>query len=135
MFKGIYTLIWSEDPDELVKFYTDVLELEVNEKVDIPAKDGLEADYGYELVSGKTPIVWIGKHSGVKGKSKESLRIMHNLRTDNVQKWFEKVEKAGVKILQKPILTPFSSEDNPVYVCTFLDPDGNSWQFMGKLGN
>jgi uncharacterized glyoxalase superfamily protein PhnB len=58
---------------------------------------------------------------------------MHNLYTDQVEKWYERVRDAGCEILQVPVKTPFATIDNPVYVCTWLDPDGNCWQFMGKL--
>ncbi|PJA13329.1 hypothetical protein CO112_01800 [Candidatus Dojkabacteria bacterium CG_4_9_14_3_um_filter_150_Dojkabacteria_WS6_41_13] len=136
MFKGTYIIIWSEKPDELMKFYRDVLELKLNEKVDIKAKDGIAADYGYEfLLTQKNDYVWIGKHSEVNGISKEPVRIMHNLYTDDVQRWFDKVKAAGCKILCVPTKTPFYREDKPWYVSTFLDPDGNAWQFMGTLSS
>lgn len=134
MFKSTYIIIWSENPDELMKFYRDVLELQLVEKVDIPEKDGIAADYGYEFyLTDKKDYVWIGKHSEVKGKSKEPVRIMHNLYTDDVQKWYEKVRDAGCTILCEPTKTPFYRDDLPWYVSTFLDPDGNAWQFMGTL--
>lgn len=133
MFKGSRILIWSENPDELMKFYRDILELELEEKTDIPEKDGISADYGYMFFISPQDKVWIGRHSEIKGKSKEPVRIMHNLYTDEVQKWYEKVKAAGCEIICEPIKTPFYSEELPWYVSTFLDPDGNSWQFMGKL--
>ena len=134
MFKGTYILIWSENPDELMKFYRDVLELEFVSKTDISEKEGISADYGYEfMLTEKGDKVWIGKHSDVKGRSKEPIRIMHNLYTDDVQKWYEKVKSAGCEILCPPTKTPFYREDKPWYVSTFLDPEGNAWQFMGIL--
>src|SRR5690606_11446226 len=102
MFKGTHILIWSENPDKLMEFYRDVLELQVAEKVDLPSINEVGADYGYQMNSGETKICWIGKHSEVKGKSKEPVRIMHNIYTDEVQKWFEKVKNAGCEILQTP---------------------------------
>ena len=133
MFDTKYILFWSEKPDELVKFYTDVIGLKLVGKTDIPAKDGLEKDYGYDLKLSEQNILWIGHHDGVKGKSKEPYRIMISLDTDGVQEWYEKVRDAGCEILQEPILTPFATDENPVHVCTWLDPDGNCFQFMGKL--
>ncbi|HRI05872.1 MAG TPA: VOC family protein [Candidatus Dojkabacteria bacterium] len=134
MFKGTRILIWSENPDELMKFYRDVLKLEIEEKTDIPEKDGIAADYGYMfLISDKGEKVWIGRHSEVKGISKEPVRIMHNLYSDDVQMWYETVRDAGCKILCEPTKTPFYSDRLPWYVSTFLDPEGNSWQFMGTL--
>lgn len=134
MFKGSRILIWSENPDELMKFYRDVLELELEEKTDIPEKNGIAADYGYMFILAENgDKVWIGRHSEVKGISKEPVRIMHNLFTDNVQSWYEKVRNAGCEILCEPIKTPFYSDELPWYVSTFLDPEGNAWQFMGTL--
>lgn len=133
MFQSTYILIWSEDPDKLMKFYRDVLELELTGKVDLPEINEVGPDYGYEFKIGDKPMLWIGKHSEVKGKSKEPVRIMHNLRTNEVQKWFDKVKAAGCEILQEPALTPFSNPEKQTYVCTWLDPEGNCWQFMGSL--
>jgi uncharacterized glyoxalase superfamily protein PhnB len=134
MFKTKYAiLIWSENPDNLAKFYSDVLKLELVEKTDIPAKDGLDKDYGYNFRISETNILWIGHHNEIKGKNKDPFRHMFNLTTDEVQKWYEIVKEAGCKIIQKPIETPFSTVDNPWYVCTWLDPENNCWQFMGKI--
>ena len=134
MFKGTRILIWSENADKLMEFYRDVLELQLEDKTDIPAKDGIAPDYGYMFViSENGDKVWIGQHSEVNGISKEPVRIMHNLYTDDVQRWYEKVKNAGCKILCKPTKTPFYSDKLPWYVSTFLDPEGNSWQFMGTL--
>lgn len=135
MFTGTMVLIWSENPDELMKFYRDILELKQEGKTDVPAKDGIEADYRYTFFIVENGVkVWIGKHSDVKGISKEPVRIMHNLYTDEVEKWYKKVKNAGCKILCEPIKTPFYSAEVPWYVSTFLDPEGNAWQFMGPLG-
>ena len=134
MFNETRILIWSENPDKLMEFYRDVLELKLEEKTDIPEKDGIASDYGYMFfVSESGDKVWIGRHSEVKGVSKEPVRIMHNLYTDDVQKWYEKVKKSGCIILCEPTKTPFFSDSLPWYVSTFLDPDGNAWQFMGTL--
>lgn len=139
MFKGSRILIWSQNPDELMKFYRDTLDMQLDAKIDIPSKDGIEADYGYLLIiseNGDSEYgnkVFIGKHSEVKGISKEPVRIMHNLYTDDVQSWYEKVRDAGCTIVCEPTKTPFYSESLPWYVSTFLDPEGNSWQFMGTL--
>lgn len=116
-------------------FYRDILQLKYLKKVDIPANDGVEKDYGHMLQLTEEGKLFIGNHDSIKGQatSPENIRLMHNLFTDEVKKWTKAVEKAGCKILQSPIKTPFYSKDEPVYVSTWLDPDGNCWQFMGKL--
>lgn len=129
-----YILLWSESPDELVKFYQDVLGLKLLSKTDIPATESMEKDYGYDLELSPENILWIGHHSDVSGKNKDPYRYMLNLDTDKVKFWYEKVKSAGCEIIQEPVLTPFSTEEKPIYVCTWLDPEGNCWQFMGKLG-
>ena len=58
---------------------------------------------------------------------------MHHLYTDEVKKWTEKVRTAGCKILLEPTEAPFSTPDDRTWVSTFLDPEGNCWQFLGKL--
>ncbi|MBU0976498.1 MAG: VOC family protein [Patescibacteria group bacterium] len=128
MFSKYRILIFSENPDELMKFYRDVLELKLEDKLDIPN------DYGYMFEVNGEMKLWIGRHSEVKGKSKEPVRHIINLYTDEVQKWYKKVKASGADILCKPELTPFATRDEPFYVSTFLDPEGNCWQFMGQLG-
>ena len=65
LFEGTYILIWSENPDNLMKFYQDVLNLKLNEKVDLPN------DFGYEFQLTKDVQLWIGKHSEVTGSNKD----------------------------------------------------------------
>jgi uncharacterized glyoxalase superfamily protein PhnB len=128
MFSKYRILIFSENPDELMKFYRDDLKLKLVKKLDIPN------DYGYMFEVSGDMLLWLGKHSDVKGKTKEPFRHIFNLYTDEVQKWYEKLKDVkGVTFILKPSLTPFATKENPVYVCTFLDPENNCWQFMGKL--
>ena len=126
-FSKYRILIMSENPDKLMKFYRDVLDLELLEKVDIIN------DYGYMLKVHGDTLLWIGKHSEVKGYNQDPVRHIFNLYPkESVEHWYKKVKDiSGVKILCKPELTPFATKDDPTYVATFLDPEGNCWQFMG----
>ncbi len=119
-------LIWSENPDELMKFYRDVLELEVAVELK------LSNDYGYGLkIAGTNLLLFIGKHSDIKGKAKEPFRHMFNFYVNDVFAWYEKLkDRADTEIIAKPYRTPPSTDDNPKYVFTLLDPDGNCLQFM-----
>lgn len=130
-FRKTHFLIWSEDPDKLMKFYKDVLELDFKEKVDIEATKESVSDYGYEFQLTPDVGLWIGKHSEVNGKSKDPLRIMHNLYVESVADWTNKVRNGGAKVISEPMKTPFFSSTLPWWVSTFRDPDGNVWQFMG----
>lgn len=126
MFSKYFILIFSSDPDKLMKFYQNVLGLKLTKKLDIPN------DYGYEFEISKGYGLWIGKHSEVKGKNKDKFRHIFNLYPDSVTKWYNKVKGIkGVTIISKPQLTPFATKKNPTYVSTFLDPENNCWQFIG----
>ncbi len=127
-----YLLIWSNTPDELMKFYQDFLELEMIEKTDIPATNEYEKDYGYDFKLGDNNILWIGHHSEVKEYNSDPLRHMINLNTEKFDEWVEKLEKhAKVKIIAEPTITPFSNDKNKLRVVTFLDPEGNCLQLFG----
>lgn len=121
-------LIYSETPDKLAQFYQNILGFKLVEKLDIPG------DYGYMLNVVGDLNVWIGKHSEIKGKVKENFRHLFNLYpTEGVEYWFNKLkDNPQVVIVAKPFLAPFSTKENPVWFCTFLDPEGNCWQFVGK---
>lgn len=127
MFTNYRILIYSENPDKLMKFYRDILKLKLDSKLDIPN------DYGYRFVVNGEVKLWIGKHSEIKGKAKEPFRHIFNLYCDSVNKWYKNIkDKKEVTIILKPSPAPFATKENPVYVCTFLDPEGNCWQFMGR---
>jgi catechol 2,3-dioxygenase-like lactoylglutathione lyase family enzyme len=111
-----------------VKFYQDVLEFKLLNKLDIPG------DYGYMLQVVGDLNVWIGQHSEIKGNAKESFRHLFNLYPDEgVEHWYQKVkDNPQVTIVAEPFLAPFSTPENQVWFCTFLDPEGNCWQFVGN---
>jgi len=126
MFKKYRILIFSEDPDKLLPFYKDVLGLKLESELKIPN------DYGYMLVIKDDYKLWLGKHSGVKGINKEPFRHIFNLYVDSVGEWYKKIKnEKDVTIVSTPEETPFSKPDDRWYVSTFLDPEGNCWQFMG----
>lgn len=117
--------IWSENPDDLMKFYRDVLGLEVTMELKLPD------DYGYGLRVNEDLKIWIGKHSLIKGKAKEPFRFMLNFYTSGVHEWYEKIKnRKDIKVIAKPFTTTPSTKEKPRYAFTFLDPDGNCVQFM-----
>lgn len=128
-FTKYLILIYSENPDKLMEFYRDVLELKLVDQLDIPG------DYGYMLqVAGDEYKVWIGKHSEIHGKAKENFRHLFNLYPEEgVMHWYNKIkDNPQVTIVAEPFLAPFSTPDDEWWFSTFLDPEGNCWQFVGK---
>lgn len=126
MFSKYRLLIFSEKPDELMKFYRDILGLELEKKLDIPN------DYGYRFAVNGEMKIWIGYHSEIKGKAKEPFRHIFNLYVDSVSAWHNKIKnQPGVTIISIPEEAPFSTPIETVWVSTFLDPEDNCFQFMG----
>jgi len=115
----------SEKPEELIKFYTDVMGFKIISTLNLPRDRGymLEVAPGYEI--------WLAYHSEVKGYNTENLRHMINLYSDNIEEIYQKVMNVeGVKIIQDLISM---AEFNPAEsrkVFTFLDPEGNCLQVM-----
>ena len=77
--------------------------------------------YGWYI--GKV-MLSVGEHSEVKGTAKEPARIMFNFETAEVKKEFERIKKAGAKVITKPY------EMSGAWIATFADPDGNYFQLM-----
>lgn len=127
-FSKYRILIYSENPDKLMQFYRDVLGFKLIDQLKLPD------DYGYMFNIAGDYNIWVGKHSEVKGKAKENFRHLFNLYPEEgVQYWYNKIkDNPEVKIIAKPFLAPFSTADNQVWFSTFLDPEGNCWQFVGK---
>lgn len=109
-------MIGTQQPKELAKFYEKVL----GKKADW--EDG--SWYGWQI--GNTHLT-IGEHSEVKSKAKEPQRLILNFETSEVEKEFERIKKAGAKIIKKPY-NPGEAEG--MLIATFADPDNNYFQLM-----
>lgn len=122
--------LFSEDPDKLAKFYTDILGFKQIIKID------KEDDYGYSIEVAKGYKLWIAKHSKVKGVNKDPHRIMLSFYVDNINAYFSAIKsKSQVKILEEPTLTCEGIKGEERLVGAFLDPDGNCIQLMQLTGD
>lgn len=130
MFTDYKFFIFSENPDSLVKFYTDALGFSITEKLDYPQ------DYGYSLeIAPGGRKLWLAEHSKVQGKNKDPYRTMLNLYTDNVEEVFQKaIAWEGVEVIAKPFhMTEMNPDEHPERIAaTLLDPDGNCIQIMSS---
>lgn len=126
MFIKYKPFIYTEDPDKLVKFYTEALGWGIVRKLEY------EKDYGYTLeISPKGPQVWLAKHSEVKGKSKDNFRHILNLYVDNLESHLNSARKfEGVKVVAEPFSMGEIIPGETRMCCTILDPEGNCLQFM-----
>ena len=111
--------IWSEKPEELARFYKEIIGLEIDSVIDIPG------DKGTCFVVGG---VWffIGYHDKISGQAKDPYRIMPGFVVDSVKETYEELSKKGVQF----VLPASTSPDGKYWVATAIDPEGNIIQFF-----
>jgi catechol 2,3-dioxygenase-like lactoylglutathione lyase family enzyme len=125
-FQKYKFFLFTEDPDQLVHFYHDVLGFRIIKKLEF------EADYGYTLEIAPGYEMWLAKHSEVHGFSKEPVRTMLNIYVDSVSTLYEKLkDRTDITFLQVPRAMSDFVPNETRYVLTLLDPEGNCMQFMG----
>jgi predicted enzyme related to lactoylglutathione lyase len=111
-------LIGSEDPERLVAYYSKLF------------GEPTFSDGGYSGWGIGSGWITIGPHSEVKGRSAQPGRIILNFETADVKGDFEKFKAAGATVVAEP----YSFEEQPGFIATFEDPDGNYFQLMTPMG-
>jgi predicted enzyme related to lactoylglutathione lyase len=106
--------IWSEDLNNLLPFYRDVLGLKVS----------LETPGFVVFGEPGAPAVAVGTHSEVHGRASDPARHLVGLETDDIQQDWHRLKGAGVEFIEDP--TDYGS----VRVATFKDPEGNLLQLL-----
>lgn len=107
-------LIWTEEMGRLVPFYRDVLGL----------KPEMENEGFVIFQASSGAQLGIGKHSEVRGSSRDPNRVMVDFHVDDCRAEFEELSKRGVEFIREP------SEDGGAVIATFKDPDGNLLQLL-----
>ncbi len=110
-------LIGSEDPERLVAYYTRLF------------GDPGFSEGGYSGWAIGSGWVTIGPHTEVKGRSPQPGRIILNFETADVKGDFERFKAAGAIV----VADPYTYEDEPGFIATFEDPDGNYFQLMSPM--
>ena len=113
--------IWSEDLNNLLPFYRDVLGLKVT--MDSPGFVLLGADQP------GAPALALGTHSEVHGPNTDPARHMVGLASDNLTADWQRLKEAGVEFIQDP------TEFDELTVATLKDPEGNLVQLLHYRGN
>ena len=111
-------LIGTEHVGRLLSFYRDVLGLQTE----------MENEEFAVFRASAGPQLAIGRHSEVKGKSRDPNRVMVDFAVDNCQAECERLSKQGVEFIRTP------SQDQGFIIATFLDPDGNVLQLFQETG-
>jgi predicted enzyme related to lactoylglutathione lyase len=121
MVRGLAgVLIWTEAArfEAMARFYRDQLGLTPR----TAKADFINFDWGGVRLS-------VSVHDGVRGPSRDPLRIMVNLTVDDIGAVHARLARAGVVFTRPP-----EAEDWGGRVATFLDPDGNVIQLMQLPG-
>ncbi|HXD95301.1 MAG TPA: VOC family protein [Candidatus Acidoferrum sp.] len=115
MIKGLRgATIWSEDVNNLLPFYRDVLGLPVGVQID-----------GFVVLGdlGK-PTLALGTHSQVRGRNADPARHMVGLTTDDVDADCKRLKGAGVQFVEDP------TDYGGLRIATLKDPEGNLVQLL-----
>ena len=106
--------IWSEDVNNLLPFYRDVLGLPVGVQID-----------GFVVLGdlGK-PTLALGTHSQVRGRNADPARHMVGLTTDDVDADCKRLKGAGVQFVEDP------TDYGRLRIATLKDPEGNLVQLL-----
>ncbi len=105
--------VTSEQPEELKRFYRDVVGLQPNPEMGETA-----------FMAGPTPFL-IDGHSDIHGKAKEPARMLLNFFVDDLKAEQSRLEGQGVKFIRTA-----GKEYWGGVISTFQDPDGNYCQFI-----
>ena len=101
--------IWSEDVNNLLPFYRDVLGLAVT--VQTP---------GFVVLGG----LGLGTHSQVRGRNADPARHMVGLTTTDIMADWKRLKDAGVEFVEDP------TDYGNLMIATLKDPEGNLVQFF-----
>ncbi|MBW4061989.1 hypothetical protein HJC99_05455 [Candidatus Saccharibacteria bacterium] len=106
------TMVGSDNPKALGEFYTKIL-----------GKPGMQEDTWYGWQDGAQ--IMIGGHSEVTGQNTAPARIMLTLEVEDVPASYNELIKLGATSIAEPY---HPSPDNPMWLATVADPDGNYLQ-------
>jgi predicted enzyme related to lactoylglutathione lyase len=118
MIKGLRgASIWSEDLDNLLPFYRDLLGLPV--AIQIP---------GFAVLGEVgAPTLALGTHSEVRGRNADAARHMVGLATDDVDADWKRLKAAGVEFVESP------TDYGQLRIATLKDPEGNLIQLLQPI--
>ena len=118
MIKGLRgATIWSEDLNNLLPFYRDLLGFKV----------GLQIEGFVVLGDVGTPTLALGTHSEVHGRNTDAARHMVGLTTDDVDGDCKRLKGAGVEFVEDP------TDYGTLRIATLKDPEGNLIQLLQPL--
>jgi predicted enzyme related to lactoylglutathione lyase len=117
MIKGLRgATTWSEDLNNLLPFYRDLLGLPV--AIQIP---------GFVVLGERgAPALALGTHSEVRGRNADPARHIVGLGSDDVDADCKRLEAAGVEFIERP------TDYGQLRIATLKDPEGNLVQLLQR---
>jgi predicted enzyme related to lactoylglutathione lyase len=115
--------IWSEDLNNLLPFYRDILGLKATATDETP---------NFVLLgegSPDAPMLALGTHSEVRGRNTDPSRHMVGFVSDDLSADWERLKAAGVEFVEDP------TEYGDLSIATLKDPEGNLVQLFHFRGN
>ena len=113
--------IWSEDLNNLLPFYRDVLGLNV-----IHESEGFVV-FGEN--DSESATLGLGTHSDVHGRNADPARHMIGLESNDLTADWQRLREAGVEFIEDP--TDYGGE---MSIATLKDPEGNLVQLWQSRG-
>jgi predicted enzyme related to lactoylglutathione lyase len=113
--------VWSEDLNNLLPFYRDVLGISVT----------LESP-GFVLIGGNSadaPALGLGTHSEIHGRNTDPSRHLVSFMSDDVMADWKRLKDAGVEFIEDP------NENDELIIATLKDPEGNLVQLLQWKSN
>jgi predicted enzyme related to lactoylglutathione lyase len=115
MIKGFSgATIWSEDLNNLLPFYRDVLGLKV----------AFQSPAFVVLGDGNGANLGLGTHSEIRGRASDPYRHMIGLDSDNLDADYQRLASAGAEFIEQP------TEYGGLRIATLRDPEGNLIQLF-----
>ena len=108
------TSIWSQDLNNLLPFYRDVLGMPVR----------MESPRYVQLGDPADPPLALGSHSDVHGKATDPARHIVALETSDIHAEYARLKAQGVEFLEEPV------DGGPVIFASFKDPEDNILQLI-----
>ncbi len=107
--------VWSNDLNNLLPFYRDVLGL----------KTSMESERFVVFGGGDGPAFCLGSHTEVSGKNSDPARHMVGFDVDDIQGMTEQLKGKGVEFVEEP-----ADQGDGFWIATLKDPEGNLVQLF-----
>jgi predicted enzyme related to lactoylglutathione lyase len=111
---NVFIQVSSDNPEQLRAFYADVIGLP-------------PAPMGFGALDAGGPTIGFDEHSEISGKTREPARVLINLAVDDVAAEEARLTASGVVFIRRQGREPWGG-----IISTFVDPDGNYAQLIGR---